>query len=275
MRRSCSSFIVPDSLGDRKKKYCCTLLLILVCCITNELLAQGGALVGRIQDEKGASVPYANVGLIKQNDSSLASGIVADSAGRFSLPTPAPGNYFLRFTTIGFTGKSTNIFEVPSTNFSKDFGSIILQQETKALKDVTITALRPTITQLPDRMVVSVEGTAMAAGSTAYQVLAKAPGVFIDAEGNIQLNGRRGITVMIDGKLTYLSARDLRTLLEGMSAENVKNIEIITNPSAKYDAEGTAGILNINLKKNTQQGINGSISAGFSTNLKQNGYTYG
>ena len=154
-------------------------------------------------------------------------------------------------------------------NITKDFGNIGLKSESKTLQEVSITALRPTITMKADRMVVSVEGTAMAAGTNAYSVLAKAPGVFIDPEGNIQLNGRSGVTVMIDGRLTFLSARDLRSMLEGMSAENLKNIEIITNPSAKYDAEGTSGILNINLKKNTQRGMNGSLYSNLAFNEAQ------
>ncbi|HZG00427.1 MAG TPA: outer membrane beta-barrel family protein, partial [Chitinophagales bacterium] len=135
--------------------------------------------------------------------------------------------------------------------------------------------LRPTITQEADRLVVSVEGTATAAGATAFDVLSKAPGVFVDHEGNIQLNGKTGVTVMIDDKPTYLSATDLRAMLEGMSAEEIRTIDIITNPSAKYDAEGTSGILNINLKKNKRNGVNGSLHAGTRYNFKQWGYSYG
>jgi hypothetical protein len=132
--------------------------------------------------------------------------------------------------------------------------------------------MRPTLIQKADRMVLNVEGTAMASGNSAYTVLGRAPGVFIDQQGNIQLNGRCGVTVMLDGKLTYLSAADLRNLLESMPAENIKNIEIITNPSAKYDAEGASGILNINLRKNELQGVNGSISAGYMYNGTQHAW---
>jgi hypothetical protein len=145
----------------------------------------------------------------------------------------------------------------------------------KDLEEVKVTSTRPTIEQKADRLVVNVENTAMAAGNTAYAVLGKTPGVLIDAEGNIQLNGRSGVLVMIDGRPTYLSARDLRTLLEGMPAENLKNIEIITNPSAKYEAEGTSGILNINLKKQVKQGMNGSVYMGYNTNFHNSGWSTG
>ncbi len=250
-------------------------LLFTVLMFAGTLQAQTGALTGRVQDEKGKPVGYANVTLLKAADSTFGSGVISGTDGRFSVQAPAAGRYILRFTAIGFGEKKTEAFDVPGPHFSKDFGPVSLQAETKTLQDVSITALRPTIVQKADRMVVSVEGTAMAAGSTAYAVLARSPGVFIDQDGNIQLNGRSGVTVMIDGRLTYLSARDLRTMLEGMSAENIKNIEIITNPSARYDAEGTSGILNINLKKNTQQGINGSVYAGHLYNGHHHGFSAG
>lgn len=242
----------------------------------SEGLAQNEGISGRLTDEKGMMIRYANVSLLTTSDSTLAATAVTDSTGRFRFAAPPAGSYFLRFTAIGFAEHKSTTIESTGPAFNKDLGAVVLKQDLKALEDVTVTALRPTITQLPDRMVVSVEGTAMAAGNTAYAVLSKAPGVFIDAEGNIQLNGRSGVTVMLNGKLTYLSARDLRTLLEAMSAEQLKNIEIITNPSAKYDAEGTSGILNINLKKNALQGINGSIYSSYNYNFhKQHGASAG
>ena len=244
--------------------------------ITAASSAQTGSLTGTLQDEKSAPLPLANVSILKAADNKFVAGALTTSEGKFSIKTPEPGKYFLRFTSIGFAEFKTDAFEVTRADFTKDFGSLTLKADIKTLQDVSVTALRPTITQLADRMVVSVEGTAMAAGNTAYAVLSRAPGVFIDAEGNIQLNGKSGVTVMIDNKLTYLSARDLRTMLEAMPAENLKNIEVITNPSAKYDAEGNSGILNINLKKNTQQGMNGSVYTNYNYNFKQqHGYSTG
>ncbi|TDH21687.1 TonB-dependent receptor [Segetibacter sp. 3557_3] len=248
----------------------------LLVCTGTIASAQTGTLTGKLLDQKSAPLPYANVSVIRVSDQSLISGTLTGVDGKFSAKSPAPGKYLLRFTSIGFSELKTEVFEVNTTEFSRDFGSFSLKPEVKNLADVSVTTLRPTIVQLADRMVVSVEGTAMAAGNSAYAVLSRAPGVFIDAEGNIQLNGRSGVTVMLDGKLTYLSARDLRNMLEAMPAENLKNIEIITNPSAKYDAEGTSGILNINLKKNTQQGMNGSVYATYNYNFKkQHGFSSG
>jgi hypothetical protein len=251
------------------------LIALFTCSIINETFAQQAALTGNVLDEKGSPVAYANITLLKAKDSAFTANTISDSMGRFSLAGPVAGHYFIRLRAIGFKENKTDVFEVAGSSFSRDFGAITLEALATNLSNVTITSLRPTIVQLADRMVVTVEGTAMAAGSNAYTVLSKAPGVFIDQDGNIQLNGRAGVTVMLDGKLTYLSARDLRTLLEGMSAENIKSIEIITNPSAKYDAEGTSGILNINLKKNTRSGMNGSIYSGYTYNFKQHGATAG
>ena len=237
--------------------------------------AQSSLLRGKVQDEAGAPIVYANVALWTAADTTLVAGDVTSADGRFSIKTPAPGRYYLRFSAIGYADEKTAAFQLSGSDFGRDFGRITLKEEATNLEEVSVEALRPTIRQEADRVVVSVEGTALAAASTAYDVLARAPGVFIDQEGNIQLNGRSGVTVMIDDKLTYLSARDLRTMLEGMSAENLKNIEIISNPSAKYDAEGSSGILNINLKKNDQRGMNGSLHAGYNYNGKQHGYSGG
>jgi hypothetical protein len=248
------------------KKFFITLIAALSFTTTISF-AQTTVLTGKLIDERSAAVPFANVSVLRSADSALAGTAITSAEGKFSVTTPATGKYFLRLSSIGFATVTTEVFEVKGIGFSKNFGDIILKAEGKKLDNVSVTSMRPAITQLADRLVVSVDGTAMAAGNTAYAVLAKAPGVFIDGDGNIQLNGRSGIMVMIDGKQTYLSASDLRMVLEAMPAENLKNIEIITNPSSKYSAEGTAGILNLNLKKNTQQGLNGNVTAAYSNNF--------
>ncbi|MCC2545449.1 TonB-dependent receptor [Hymenobacter sp. BT175] len=233
-----------------------------------------GVLTGIAKDEKGAAVGFANVAVLQGATATVVTGTVADERGAFTIKAPAAGSYRLRITALGFVTQETPVFELdPATG--RNFGTLTLLVDAKQLAQVNIVALRPTIVQEADRMVVTVEGTAMAAGNTAYSVLAKSPGVFIDQEGNIQLNGKSGVTVMIDGKLTYLSSQDLRNMLEAMPAANLKNIEIITNPSAKYDAEGTSGILNLNLRKNTQGGLNGSVYATSNYNFKQLGHSYG
>src|SRR5687767_12860433 len=159
-----------------------TLFLIAVFAfsVINKTAAQQGALTGKVLDDKGAPAAYANITLLKAKDSAFAANIISDSTGQFSLVTPAAGRYFIRLRAIGYKETKTDVFEVATESFSKDFGTIILDSIATNLSNVTITSLRPTIVQLADRMVVTVEGTAMAACSNAYTVLSKAPGVFID-----------------------------------------------------------------------------------------------
>lgn len=250
-------------------------LLAFLSMITINYAFAQGKIHGKTLDEAGAPVAFATVALVKSSDSTLVGGTVTDTTGQFFIASPPPGNYFLKFTAVGWEEENTPAFEVSGADFSKDLGTIKMKQDAQLLKEVDIVALRPTIVQKPDRMVVSVEGTVMAAGNNAFNVLSRAPGVYIDNDGNIMLNGRSGITVLIDGRPTNLSARELRNLLESMSAENLKDIEIITTPSAKYEAEGSSGIININLKKNTQTGLNGNINAAYAYNFKQHIFTYG
>jgi len=253
------------------------LLISLLIVLSRMVLAQApGRLTGLLKDPAGSPISYGTVAVIPAAGKNPVAGGVSEPDGRFSVAAPsAAGSYFLRVTAVGYQAYESPAFTVTAGFGGKEFGTIIVQSDTKLLKEVTVQAMQPTITQEADRLVVNVEGSALTAGNTAYQVLARIPGVFIDAEGNIQLNGRSGVTIMLNGKLTYLSARDQRTMLEGMSGENIKNVEVITNPSAKYDAEGSSGILNINLKRNELRGMNGSFYSGYNFNGKQHGYSAG
>ncbi|RYG21416.1 MAG: TonB-dependent receptor [Chitinophagaceae bacterium] len=233
---------------------------------------QTNSITGKVKTEEGSFLANANVYLLKISDSTVVDKTVTSNGGSFTIKNSAVGNYVISIQSVGFTNYKSYTFELTGST-AKDFAEIIIKKETKTLSDVEIQAKRPRITQKEDRMIVDVEGSVLAAGNSAFHVLSQAPGVIVDHEGSISLNGKSGVTVMLNGRLTHLSARDLKTMLEGMTAENVKNIEIITNPSAKFDAEGSSGILNINLKKNTKLGTNGSVAAGHIYNGQQSGYT--
>ena len=235
-----------------------------------------GTISGKLQDSLTKEpLEFATIALIKKGVSQPVSGTVTNQSGNFTLQNVAEGTYSIAVNFLGYSTKEVTEISVTEGKNQVNIGTVELIPDASQLDAVTIQSQRPTIVQKADRLVVNIEGSSLAAGNTAYHVLANAPGVYIDQDGNIQLNGRSGVTVMLNDKLTYLSARDLRTLLEGMSAENIKTIEIITNPSAKYDAEGSSGILNINLKNNTLKGINGSVYAGYTYNFKQHGYSTG
>ncbi|MFD2999503.1 TonB-dependent receptor domain-containing protein [Pontibacter toksunensis] len=250
-----------------------TLLLLLFC--SSPVWAQAdGILSGIVVDDKTQPVGFVNVAVVDASTAKVVTGAIADMDGRFQIKTPATGVYQLKLNGLGYVETQTEPFKVTGPGFSKDFGKLQVKGDVKTLSEVQVQTMRPTVTTHPDKMVVSVEGTALASGSTAYEVLAKPPGVWIDQDGNLQLNGKAGVQVMLNGKRSFLSGKELQNLLQGMSAENIKDLELITNPSAKFDAEGASGIININLKKPQQAGMNGSVYGGYQYN-NLNSYTAG
>ncbi|MCG9970874.1 TonB-dependent receptor domain-containing protein [Christiangramia crocea] len=251
-----------------------TVLGLLFSCSFFAQNSQRGTLNGTLLDQDEVTIPFATVAVMKIQDSTVVTGSTTDIDGKFEFKAPKPGDYFLRFSAIGYSSTFSSRFEVEGPAFSRDFGAITMKEESTMLNEVMIETWRPKITMEGGNLNVRVEGTALAAGSSAFEVLSRAPGVAVDQDGNFQLNGKSGVSVMIDGRLTYLSQQELKTLLEGMSAENIESIEVITNPSAKYDAAGTSGILNIKLKKNTLSGLNGSMYGGYEYN-QINAYNFG
>jgi len=217
-----------------------------------------GQVSGQIKDTNGAPLQFATVALMNAEDKPVI-GTVTDQEGNFQLSAPF-GEYALQVTSVGYKSFKSERFSLSAETATKTFPAVAVEEDVEILNEVEVTALRPQITMEADKMVVSVEGTAMAQGSTAFEVLEKSPGVFVDQDGNIQLNGRNNVRILVDGRPTYMSAQDLRTFLQGMSADNIKQIELVSNPSAKYDAEGQAGVIDIKLKKNTISGTNGSLT---------------
>ncbi|HEY1006897.1 MAG TPA: outer membrane beta-barrel family protein [Sphingobacteriaceae bacterium] len=248
-------------------------LLLTILLFPTFIAGSFGQLRGRLTDPKNSPVPFASVSVVRQ-DSVPVAGTVTDEQGAFTLNPQLSGTFRLRLSAMGFVTRYTEPFTTKANALQKDFGDLVLSEDTRLLGEVTVKGLRPSITVKPDRMVVDVEGSALASGSSAFEVLEKAPGVWIDQDGNIMLNGKSGVRVMINERLTYLSGKELQTLLESMSADQIRSLEVITNPSAKYEAAGSSGILNIRLKGNTVQGMNGSVHAGYQYNSAI-GYTAG
>ncbi|MDX5437393.1 MAG: TonB-dependent receptor, partial [Pontibacter sp.] len=249
------------------------LIFLALSALGHEALAQG-ILSGTVKDEQGQPLGFVNVAVLKASDEAVVTGTIADMEGGFQIVTPAAGKYKLKLSMLGFMSTETTPFEVNGNNFSKDFDSLSLKEDAQVLREVSVQAMRPTVVAHADKMVVNVEGTAMAAGATAFEVLTKSPGVWVDQDGNIKLNGKAGVQIMIDGRQAYLTGKELQNLLQSMSADNIKDLDIVTNPSAKYDAEGASGVININLKKNTTGGMNGSVYAGYQYS-DLHGYTAG
>lgn len=208
-------------------------------------------------------VEFANVTLHRAADSVLVKGGLTDERGRFALENLPEGHFFVRATQVGFAPYRSPAFGLNAGAATLDLSEIQLTETAKTLAEVSVRATKPFIEKQLDKIVVNVENSIVAAGSSALEVLQRAPLVTVDQDDRLSLKGRQGVIVMIDGKITPLSGSDLGNYLKGLPAGSVEKIELITNPSAKYDAAGNAGIINIRLKKDQRLGLNGSANASY------------
>ncbi|HEY0031570.1 MAG TPA: TonB-dependent receptor family protein [Bacteroidia bacterium] len=221
-----------------------------------------GSVKGILLDDHQTPIPFATVILKNAADSSLYKGEISNEKGEFNFEKVKTGSFLLQIQMTGFE-LLTKALDISENNSSIDLGTIIVPPASKDLQTVTVQAEKPFIERQVDKMVVNVENSIVQAGSSILEVMEKLPDVMVDQDGNVSLKGKQGVIIMIDGKPAALSGQDLANLLRGMSSSNIQKIEIITNPSAKYDAAGNAGIINIVMKKNRMQGFNGNVSAGF------------
>lgn len=227
---------------------------------------------GQITDEQGSPLPSANVILLNASDSVLIKGWVADVDGKFSLEQIAPGNYLLVSSMVGFTKTYQSLRVAAQEN--RNLGSIVLMEDASVLNDVVVTAEKPMFEQRIDRLVVNVENSITAAGGTVLEVLERSPGITVNRQaGSVSMGGKQGVLVMINGKIQRIPMSSLIQMLGGMSANSVEKIELINNPSAKYDAQGDAGIINIVSKQNMGYGTNGSFTGtfGYGFTMKSSG----
>lgn len=220
-----------------------------------------GQVTGNLRTSVGQPIPFANVLLVNSVDSSLVKAALTDDQGHYQVETPQPGTYVLRLSSIGYQSWRSPVFELTPGQTRKEFGEQILHDDTQRLSEVVIRAQKPLYQQTTEGTVVNVESSVLAKGSSVLQVLERSPGVIIDYRNNtITLNGKSGITVLLNGKLMRMSVEQIVALLNGMSANEIEKIELLATPGARYDAEGSAGVINIVLKKSVKPGTNGSYS---------------
>jgi hypothetical protein len=254
------------------------LSLIFLSLLTSEIvqaqenIAQG-TINGIILDEQQKPVDYATIGLFKTSDSSLVKTTLTSDDGKFQFVSIKTGAYFIKVNMMGFAPYKGRAFTLTENPLTVDLAKINLQSQGKTLKTVSVTAVKPLIERKTDKLVMNVENSSVAIGSTALEVLQKAPGVSVDQNDNITMQGKQGVLILLDGKQTYMSSADVANLLRNMQSEQIESIELITNPSSKYDASGNSGIINIKTKKNRNGGTNGSITAAASQgkNFRGNG----
>ncbi|HEY0730886.1 MAG TPA: TonB-dependent receptor [Chitinophagaceae bacterium] len=240
------------------------ILAIIATLISLASFAQNsGKIIGTVKDGSSKIIESASITLLQAKDSSVVKIAVADKAGKYSFEGIQPGNYLVAVTAVGHQKGYSSTFSVTSDKSSINLETIDLVPQEKTMATVTVVAKRPLVEQKIDRTVVNVEASATNVGASALEVLEKSPGISVDKDGNISLKGKDGVVVLVDGRPTQLGAADLANYLKGMHANQLDQIEIMTNPPAKFDASGNAGVINIKTKKNKQFGYNGSVSLGY------------
>ena len=236
-------------------------ILFLAAFLTQQAAAQS-KIYGLIADKDNKPLPMANVLLLQAKDSSLVKGMLTTAAGEYSFIDIPAGTYLITGTFSGYKQIYTVPFEINNIHTGKNMGTMELPAEDKQLENVTVIAKKPLLEQKIDRLIINVENSITAAGSSALDILERSPGIVIDLQnGIISMNGKTNVVVMINGKINHMPTAAVIQMLAGMSSGNIEKIELITSPPAGLDAEGDAGYINIVLKENNNFGTNGSYSA--------------
>lgn len=236
------------------------LLLVLLTSLSSYVFAQTYNLKGTAKTQTNEAASFATISVHSATDSVLFKADIADENGGFKINGVGKGKYFIKISAVGFRAFSSPVFEVIDTDI--EFNPFVLTADAQQLKEVKVVASKPLIEVKEDRVIFNVESSISATGTNALELMRKSPGVQVDKDENILVKGKSGVRIYIDGRPSPMSGRDLASTLKSMNSADIEAIEIITNPSAKYDAAGDLGIINIRLKKNRKLGTNGNISLG-------------
>lgn len=223
-------------------------------------------ITGTISDNAKNPLAGATVTLHRSADSSVVKLNASDNTGQYFFSGIGPGKYFITGAISGYAIGRSQIFEVGTGDVA--VGIITMGKKTDVMKEVVVTAKKPMIEVKADRTIFNVEGSISAVGSDVIELLRKSPGVVVDRDDNIIMSGKNGVNIYIDGRPSPLSGTALSVYLRSIPSSALESIELISNPSAKYDAAGNAGIINIKLKKNNNFGTNGSVNSGYSYGLR-------
>lgn len=214
-------------------------------------------LSGSVKDAESRAVPFADIALLKVQDSAAYRTALADELGRFEIGAIEKGNYILKASSVGMSVAYQNI----EISGDKELGDIVLARVSEMLEGVEIVSKRPVVKRLVDRMEFTVENSSLSSNN-AWEILSKTPGVTTTGGGTVSVRGSQSILVTINDKKVYMSGDELKQYLENTSGEDVKSVEVITNPPAKYDAQGAA-VVNIKLKKVVSLGYKGSVNTAY------------
>ncbi len=231
-----------------------------------------GVITGKIIDAQTKQIiEYCNVVLFSYKDSSMINGTITDRDGNFILSNLRPGIYFLRASYIGYDNRTIDSIRVTPREPEVNLGIIALDEKTIELSNVVVTGEKEVIINNLDKKVINVEKDLTNVGGTAVDVVQNIPSVSVDADGNVSYRGNQNIRILIDGKPSELLGLGSGDVLSNIPASQIESVELVTNPSARYDPEGTGGILNIVLKKRINGGLNGTVSLTAGTGDKYNG----
>jgi len=230
--------------------------------ITQSKVKSGISLNGKIV-EKGTNKPveFVTVKLVVKTDSSFIAGCITDAAGSFSLKNVAINDYYIEYSSIGFKPSRSKPFNVTTARGNLNLGTLELSTESQLLNEVVITGERKMFNNSIDRKVFNIERDMLSQSGAVTDLLQNIPSVAVGIDGNVSLRGSENVMILINGRTSMLTMANRADILSQLPANTVDRIEVITNPSAKYKPDGTSGIINIVLKKNTNSGLNGSIVA--------------
>lgn len=244
-----------------KRIFICVLVLLFNIAATAQT-AKGKATVTVLNEEK-SPVEGATIELLRKKDSALVKTALSDKNGVAEIENLSPSSYLFRITAIGFATSYSVAFDITENKNTTVPSITLAAKKEEQMQGVTVSARKPFIQRLNDRLVVNVENSVVNAGSAALDVLERSPGITIDQNDNIILRGKQGVIIMIDGRPSPMTGQDLANYLRGLPVNAIERIEIITNPSSKYDAAGNSGIIDIRLKKDQRLGYNGTLTAGY------------
>lgn len=231
-----------------------------------------GTITGQIIDaQTKQKIEYCNVVLIRFRDSSMAAGTITNKEGKFVLDNITPGFYRLRASYIGYETRTIDSLRIFPQNLNIDLGIVALDEKSIDLNNVVVVGEKEVIINNLDKKVINVEKDLTTVGGNAVDVVQNIPSVTVDADGNVSYRGNQNIRILIDGKPSELLGLGSGDVLSNIPASQIESVELVTNPSARYDPEGTGGILNIILKKKRDGGVNGNISLTGGTGNKFNG----
>ena len=221
-----------------------------------------GKITGALFDaQTNQIIEYGNVVLYLVRDSSMVNGTISDKEGKFKLENLQFGMYYIKASFIGYATRFIDSIRINPKSLEVDLGKILLDEQSIELGNVLVTGQKEMVINNLDKKIINVEKDLTSTGGSAVDVVGNIPSITVDLDGNVSFRGNQNITILIDGKPSALVGASNSDILNSIPASSIESIELVTNPSARYDPDGSSGILNIILKKRIDGGLNGSCKS--------------